>query len=94
MPKNNHKARKTRLRAWREQQGLTLIEAARRLNISRATLGPVELGRLQPSRSVAQKLEAGFREPVAALLRPVPASRAVPKLSERCHRPKRTAPAS
>jgi transcriptional regulator with XRE-family HTH domain len=75
----NHNIFRTRLRAWREKAGLSLSAAAAELGFSRATLGPVELGRLDPTPFIAARLEQRFGEPVAALLKPV-TERALPRL--------------
>jgi transcriptional regulator with XRE-family HTH domain len=75
---SNQKIR-TRLRSWREEAGLTLAEAAKELGFSKATLGPIEGGRLRPTRLVALRLEAHFGEPIGDLLKPAPKG-AVPKL--------------
>jgi transcriptional regulator with XRE-family HTH domain len=69
---SNHKKTRTRLRAWREDAGLTLTQAASALQVSAATLGPIELGRLVPSPVIAGRLEAAFGEPAEALLRSAP----------------------
>jgi transcriptional regulator with XRE-family HTH domain len=76
-----HKTVRTRLRAWREASGLSLSQAAERLQMSPATLGPVELGRLAPSQAIAARLEAKFGEPVTALLRATPRG-VMPRLIE------------
>ena len=58
---------------------LTLSEAAKKLGLSKATLSPIEVGRLRPSRSIALRLEAHFGEPITQLLKSVPKG-AVPRL--------------
>lgn len=69
---NTHKNRRTRLRAWREDAGLSLTQAAAELGMSPATLGPIEVGRLRPTRAMAGRLEERFGEPIAELLKSAP----------------------
>lgn len=59
--------------------GLSLAQAAAEIGMSAATLGPIELGRLRPTRSMAGRLESRFGEPIADLLRLAPRG-AVPRL--------------
>ena len=76
---SNHKHHRNRLRAWREEAGLTLADAAKKLGLSTATLGPIESGRLQPTRLMAGRLETCFGESIDDLLKPVPRG-SVPRL--------------
>lgn len=76
---SNQKNTRTRLRTWREEAGLTLAGAANKLGISKATLGPIELGRLRPSRPIAKRIEAHFGESISNLLKAAPRG-AVPRL--------------
>jgi len=76
---NTHKKTRTRLRAWREETGRTLAEAAEELGVSKATLGPIEQGRLRPTALITSRLESKFGEPITALLKRAPRG-AVPRL--------------
>lgn len=77
---SNHKPYRTRLRAWREEAGFSLADAAKRLGVSKATLGPIELGRLLPTSAMAARIESKFGESITALLKPAPRG-GVPSLS-------------
>ncbi len=49
-----------RLRLWRLANGMTQVEAARRLRISHLTLGYLETGRLRPMRRDLERLRRAF----------------------------------
>jgi transcriptional regulator with XRE-family HTH domain len=49
-----------RLRFWRLAQGLTQVEAARRLRMSHLTLSYLETGRLKPAGSDLERLRRAF----------------------------------
>lgn len=76
---SNHKNVRTRLRLWRQEAGLSLADAAKKLGVSKASLGPIEVGRLRPTRAMAGRIEGKFGEPIAELLKPTPRG-TVPRL--------------
>jgi transcriptional regulator with XRE-family HTH domain len=49
-----------RLRFWRLAQGLTQVEAARRLRMSHLTLSYLETGRLRPTGRDLERLRRAF----------------------------------
>lgn len=51
-----------KLRQRRQEAGLSQTEVARRAGVSRATIGNLETGRLQPSTTTMQRLAAVFHE--------------------------------
>ena len=79
----NHKKRKTRLRAWRESQGLTLENAAKRIGRSRSLYAQIESGRLQPTEAFADQLEELFGEAAEELLMPVDLAKVPSLMTER-----------
>ena len=57
-----------RLRFWRLSQGLTQVEAARRLGVGHLTLSYLEQGRLAPTDRDIERLRRAFGDQAERLL--------------------------
>ena len=61
-----------KLRALRVRQGLTLVEAAKKTGVTRATLSELERGHRRPVAPTLVKIAEGYGVPVEDLLEKEP----------------------
>jgi putative transcriptional regulator len=61
---------KNRVREWRTERGMSQVEVAKALGVSRQTVISIENGRYSPSLSLAFRIASLFKSTVDAMFDP------------------------
>ena len=90
-----HESLPAKLRVLRAREGLTLVEAAERVQIGRDTLSSIERGHQRPTFPTLKRLAEGYGVPVEDLIEesePVPLGEAPSGMGRSPEDPSRTSP--